>query len=363
MFPHHRPRRAFTLVELLVVIAIIGILIALLLPAVQAAREAARRSQCTNNLKQIGLAQHNFHDNFNGFPPRNFRAPWNTPVAGIAGPGGFWSWTVLLFPYVEQQARYNALDPKNNNISILPATAVYGGITGLLQQPVPVFRCPSSTGPATNQYYRVVGTSSTPITANNGTPSATSGQDYATSNYVMNEMVNFPKPRTYKASRIADIRDGTSNTLLLAERALNIAPIQATSGPPVMNGSRRFVAALLYGYWTGGTYTNNPSALIFHTCYPINTPTNISDKPAAQVDYSPGTNVVPGRNHFNVASMHPGGAMVAFCDGSVRFLSQNLASNPAACPVGTDNGAGSVGPGMVFQNLYSPNDAFVVGDF
>src|SRR5262245_56737341 len=120
-------RRGFTLIELLVVIAIIAILIGLLLPAVQKIREAAARMSCSNNLKQLGLAMHNFHDTNNGFPPRNFRAPWNAPVSNISGSGGYWSWAVLLFPYVEQQARFNALDPLNNNISIVPADAVYGG--------------------------------------------------------------------------------------------------------------------------------------------------------------------------------------------------------------------------------------------
>jgi prepilin-type processing-associated H-X9-DG protein len=253
------------------------------------------------------------------------------------------------------------LDPLNNNISIVPADAAYGGTPGLLQQPVAVFRCPSDAGPPTNQYFRVVGTSSTAITASNGTPSETSGQDYATSNYLMNEGVVFPTPGTYKGFKVLDVTDGTSNTLLIAERCLRIAPVQATSGAPVFGGSPRFIGAPLYGMRFGGTYTNTPAAVIFHACFPINTPTNISDKPPAQQDYSPGKNTVPGRNNFNVASMHSGGAQVAFCDGSVHFLSEHLISNPAACPDNTTNGQESVGVGMVFQNLYSPNDGFVVG--
>src|SRR5687768_4677827 len=101
--PCSRPARkrtgAFTLVELLVVIAIIGVLVALLLPAVQAAREAARRSQCSNNLKQIGLAFHNFHDVRNSFPPLR-----------IAGAEGWASCWVLILPYMEQNAAYDAWD-------------------------------------------------------------------------------------------------------------------------------------------------------------------------------------------------------------------------------------------------------------
>src|SRR5499427_6896199 len=90
-------RRAFTLVELLVVIAIIGVLVALLLPAVQAAREAARRMRCQNNLKQIGIAAHNFHD-VNGELPRAF-----SPITGL-------SWQVNILPFIEQQSLYNQFD-------------------------------------------------------------------------------------------------------------------------------------------------------------------------------------------------------------------------------------------------------------
>src|SRR5262249_40440662 len=150
---------------LLVVIAIIAILIGLLLPAVQKVREAAARAKCANNLKQLALASHNYHDANGNFVPRNFRAPWSAPLANINGGGGYWSWSVLLFPYVEQQALFNLLDPLNSNISIVPKDAVYGSTPGLLQQPLSIFRCPSDPGPATNQYYRVVGTSTTAITA------------------------------------------------------------------------------------------------------------------------------------------------------------------------------------------------------
>jgi prepilin-type N-terminal cleavage/methylation domain-containing protein/prepilin-type processing-associated H-X9-DG protein len=357
--------RGFTLVELLVVIAIIGILIALLLPAVQAAREAARRSQCTNNLKQIALGLHGYHDSNGWLPPRNFRPPWvHDPAApslpDVNSGGPWWSWSVLVFPYIEQQALFDTLNPMNTAFSPSPATAAYGGQTGILQQPLATFRCPSSDPSPTNQYFRSNGTGTNPAA-----PTATNGTDYATSNYLMNEKVtgrprNYPGAKAYRGPTFSEILDGTSNTLLLAERALSIAPIASASGPPPRT-PRRYIAAPLYGFRQGSTFAHSPGAVIFHACYPINTPTNISDKPAASVDYHPGSTVPPGRNVFNVASLHPGGAQLAMCDGSVRFINEGMASNPNACPTSSDNGTNGTGPGMVFQNIYVHNDGLVVG--
>src|SRR5436309_2774433 len=110
----HRNRRGFTLIELLVVIAVIALLIGLLLPSVQSAREAARRAQCVNNLKQIGLGLHNYHDRVGSFPPGN--------LADTAYIGTWWSWTSLALPELEQPALYNAInfpmscgDPANSS--------------------------------------------------------------------------------------------------------------------------------------------------------------------------------------------------------------------------------------------------------
>src|SRR4051812_30971338 len=105
--------RAFTLIELLVVIAIIAILIALLLPAVQQAREAARRTQCRNNLKQMGLALHNYHDTYRLFPASYYRDwPHNSSTNPTAGRPG-WGWAVMLLPYMDQGPLFNALDVGN----------------------------------------------------------------------------------------------------------------------------------------------------------------------------------------------------------------------------------------------------------
>src|SRR2546430_2728750 len=134
-------RKGFTLVELLVVIAIIGVLVSLLLPAVQAAREAARRSQCINNLRQIGLALHTYHDTFRLFPPSYLTVPGGggamgppDPDNGDAGPG--WTALMLLLPQIEQVNLYNSFDLNT------PSWSSKNTAPG--QQTVPTYLCPSA---------------------------------------------------------------------------------------------------------------------------------------------------------------------------------------------------------------------------
>ena len=137
-------QRGFTLIELLVVIAIIAILIALLLPAVQQAREAARRSTCKNNLKQIGLAMHNYHETFGMFPPGYVEEILNTNGGHVADNEGHWAWNALLLPYLDQAPLFNQL-----NVGTVPVSTMLNNATvrGSMQKTLPVFRCPSDTGP------------------------------------------------------------------------------------------------------------------------------------------------------------------------------------------------------------------------
>jgi len=156
-YPKPNEPRGFTLIELLVVIAIIAILVALLLPAVQQAREAARRSSCKNNLKQLGIALHNYHDTHSVFPPG-----WMHPGISATGTAsgdndlGVWSWSTMVLPYVEQSAVYDALQPGQYYPPPTTDTGNSGGVDATYpgtqrlsaaQTKINTFLCPSSTSP------------------------------------------------------------------------------------------------------------------------------------------------------------------------------------------------------------------------
>ena len=201
-------QRGFTLVELLVVIAIIGILVALLLPAVQAAREAARRISCTNNMKQLALALHNYHDSFKTFPPA---AVWGTPVVGQTYEAAYHhTWLVMVLPYIEQQTLYDRIDKP------LP---IWGQFA--VGQQVPLLRCPSD-----GDFKRPNETHGIAITNYSGSegyhwwPTAT-----VDSNWWRGAGYNVPDPAmdmsglftVTRTNNFANMSDGTSNTVVLAE--------------------------------------------------------------------------------------------------------------------------------------------------
>jgi len=166
-----RSRAGFTLVELLVVIAIIGILVALLLPAVQAAREAARRMQCGNNLKQIGIALHNYHDTYKALPP-GWLTKRSNPTTCLPNEN-FWHWGALILPFMEQQPLHQLLNVGNISLTQAGNTPA---ILAAMQQPIAGYRCPSDIGPTIN-------------TANRkkwNPYNAAAGRTQATSNYVAN---------------------------------------------------------------------------------------------------------------------------------------------------------------------------------
>lgn len=337
--PDQTPRSAFTLVELLVVIAIIGILVGLLLPAVQAAREAARRMQCTNNLKQLALSMHNYHDAYKRFPSQDFTG--NAAVCRNKNVNfNFkWGWGSSILPFIEQGNLYNQLNP--DGCSMPPATFSYSGAL-LLQQSIPTFVCPSCPGGQLNPFH----------TSPNASPNLANA--YAKSNYVNNQNVIYPA----RNAGIHDISDGTSNTFMFAERAL-----VARTAPA--NGS---IGGAIYGR---SPATDGSQG--FHASWPPNTWITTLTATGFGAD---GTFC----RRFAPTSMHTGGINVALCDGSVRFISETIARNPACIPTagcvnggdnapGTGGGWGTAGnvrcpgPGFTFQNLYNRADGDVVAEF
>lgn len=326
-------RPGFTLVELLVVIAIIGILVALLLPAVQAARESARRSQCTNNLKQFGLALQNYHDVHNSLPSRQGGTSACTGPAYLNGNCTRASALVALLPYLEQQAAYSIIQGGGYGSQVIPA---FGPATNILWygweiQPV-VFLCPSD-----------------PRGVPHPVPSMTIGsgiwgeQNYAfsqgdtiTQNGVGTDIRGlFPYTTTV---RYSGITDGLSNTIAMSERlrvsfgAGSGARVRATQGdfiatfitgsfPQVSPGQCLAVAS--DGYYTtpaqvsglfGTMWADGPvRRCAFTTVLPPNSPSCVS------VDNNGNYS---GSGVYAPSSMHPDGVNGLMTDGSVRFISE-----------------------------------------
>jgi prepilin-type N-terminal cleavage/methylation domain-containing protein len=312
-----RPERAFTLVELLVVIAIIGILIALLLPAVQAAREAARRMQCSNHLKQLGLALHNYHDSFKSFPS----------VGGFSSPYG-WGFLPLILPQLEQQPLYDQCDFRDS-VGCANMQPVYSASVSVLHCPsdpgdtlkndrtIPNVSCRSgpamTTGSVTGQVTHYVGsfgdgyivdenlgyTGSATSRAQYGCGGCNEGGDFPTAN-CPEPGIGYGGGRYHRGLfnysgdtppvRIADITDGTSNTIMMGH----------TSG----------VARSTSLVWT--TSTGN----VHGTSLPINFNLQYAK---ANPPYGE-----PSWRGRGFQSHHPGGSTFLIGDGSVTFLSETI---------------------------------------
>ena len=269
-------RRAFTLVELLVVIAIIGVLIALLLPAVQQAREAARRMQCTNNQKQIALAMHNHHDVFKKLPIGATNAPRHT----------FW---VEIWDFIEQHALADKYD-KTQPFYVSPHI-VQNSTNGLCAQIVEGYYCPSDKINVLWQgdaYWRVRGN----YVGNFG---YTAGAD--------DTLKSAPFARNDGVRYMSDILDGTSNTLLISEVIMAKANNWDSRGD-ILNDD---------GPGSGFMTNNTPNGGIDNPqlC------TNAAPNPPCTTDSSTPT-------HVAARSRHPGGVNAALADGSVRFIPETV---------------------------------------
>jgi prepilin-type N-terminal cleavage/methylation domain-containing protein/prepilin-type processing-associated H-X9-DG protein len=330
-----RRRGGFTLIELLVVIAIIAVLIALLLPAVQSAREAARRAQCVNNLKQIGLAMHNYHDNVGSFPPGSL-------AGGSSSPGGLWSgpwwpWAAYILPQMDMGPLYNSINFSAHGFLTWDVNS--GGDTSpenstVFLTIINTYQCPSDD--TIKQFTNLQWVSTTNI--NNGSPNFTGAVtcyvanwgdmrvgnpifDQYTGDPLINGSQSWGCNNTFRGMfgdcsngavvTIAAVTDGTSNTFLVGENS------------PYYNGS------LL---WTNG------DGIYASTAIPLNWITNLQD---GQVDVDGTICSVAYLNsiqcphcfrnqtyNYGFKSKHPGGANFAMADGSVRWVKQSISPRP-----------------------------------
>ncbi|MCL4205461.1 MAG: DUF1559 domain-containing protein [Pirellulaceae bacterium] len=327
---YSRRSGGFTLVELLVVIAIIGILVALLLPAIQAAREAARRSQCSNNLKQIGLGMHNYVDTFGVMPP--------AILGGFSGSGGGggssyadqgFGWACAMLPYIEQQGLYDLVNPNGNQYGVFrnyaaanPSKHVWPGGETI----VPVYDCPSSALPnIVPPTYDVPG---------NFKPGGARPQDgpssfvnlyvgYATNDYkgaggscwgdngVLHKLSENPQ-----CTRFRDILDGLSNTIMVSESSYVFDDGSEVDDWPV---------------WIGGLDSDEQVRINGRTSAPINCGCS-----PARMDEAISDDCAFG--------WHPGGAQFVLCDGTVRFISENISM-------------------QTYCNLHGKNDGETIGQF
>ena len=319
-------RKGFTLVELLVVIAIIGILIALLLPAVQAAREAARRSQCTNNLKQLGLAFHNYHDTFKVLPPYAMQNATNQGTGAVASHwlsyGGF----TMLLPFFEQGAVYDQIKSVSNNFTLQNDNAAVHPFHR--PNTIAAFRCPSDSAFPDGNFK---GNSNYAMCAGSNIGW---GISLALRNGIFrrDQGVNF-----------ADIRDGTSNTIMLGELVIGDNSVSVwtlksdvvrnqpwtgtnqstTQGPITEAEVNAYGANCLAGKadhqsvsgreWVRGVFAHT----VFNTLAPPNWqyPSCVT---CATCGAGDNTGV------FSSRSRHPGGVNHAMGDASVRFVSETV---------------------------------------
>jgi prepilin-type N-terminal cleavage/methylation domain-containing protein/prepilin-type processing-associated H-X9-DG protein len=371
MRSHNRVRKprliGFTLIELLVVIAIIAVLIALLLPAVQAAREAARRSQCVNNMKQLGLALANYESSNQSYPlAYGQRAIWDiSNSSGTYGDSGWGNWSAQaqMLSYLEQRQIYNAL-----NFSISAADNCDNGVNETCEiAKIASFLCPSS--PGANGKFSDAG--STPwlsgaYPGNNYWGSIGPGPCPWSSNTGMRGVFGTHSPNTNGARSTRDVTDGTSNTVAFGEWKMGDFDQNRLSLTDAINIRQNTIGQ--FGSWNGNTNMPDLGLPAFQTflntcvgaaagsvgsgnnkstvgrCWtmgmmgqtlgtmllPPNPP-----YPNCNMESWGGDMDAPGL--YNLSSFHPGGANVALCDGSVRFL-KSTTSYQTTWGLGSRNG-------------------------
>ncbi|QDU64334.1 Type II secretion system protein G precursor [Planctomycetes bacterium Pan216] len=309
-------RRGFTLVELLVVIAIIGVLVALLLPAVQQARESARRMQCTSNLKQMGAALHNYHDAHGKFPP------------GFITDTG-WAWGSFLLPYLDRMDLYDRL----NVNGIMDVRSSNPTLRDLCRTKLPIYLCPSdSPGSKVSQNphgpVNILGTGGNQIGLSNylgisGTFDIRCWSTNVDGIFYFNSAIGIP-----------DITDGTSKTIAIGERAVSTNNTSAARG----------------ANWAG---TSSPSTKCWDNSGG-NPPDHIRFRETTLLATRAGWSLIntPAGYTRGASSLHPGGANFLLADGAVTFISDVIDSS-------NNSGANM----STYQRLGSRNDGKIVDAF
>ena len=320
------------------VIAIIAVLIALLLPAVQQAREAARRAQCQNNLKQIGLALHNYHGAFGSFPSGYIDS---APGAWDAATASCWSWGTLILPFLEMAPLHDQLQP--GPIRLRDALTAGGpqDRLALLQTTVSAFRCPSDGAPDlnTSNYRQMEDSAGTVVhtALSNYVGSNTSNRWHSggrlqgcdstqTSQWGAVPSSDSANGMFYRDSHvdIARVKDGTSNTLFVSERTWEI------TNPA--GGTFPCAAGNVFG-----TSKANEQLSILHVLGAASVPINV-----------PNTDC-----RFGFSSSHTGGIQALLVDGSVRFISENI-DHSTGSPYTTNS---------TFERIVNRSDGQVIGEF
>jgi len=303
----------FTLVELLVVIAIIGILVSLLLPAVQAAREAARRMQCTNNLKQQGLALHNYHDTFKTFPIGVSYSLNSRVAVRHEYCAGSTNWRLSIFPFLEQTSAFNAVNFSNDLCSQCGAASAYGLFSGsnsfLRELIFPVYSCPSSalnrTEPNSCNFERTHIPDYIGVMGASPDPGGRTGICSVQTAYGILCRNGMLVPSESK--RIGDCIDGTSNTVLVVESSGRVSNWD-------LRGSYHGGWA---GYYSiGGNRVVNSYAA---TELPYGGATKTLRYPPNLRSTAQGASQTYMWNTI-ITSFHPGGVHGLLTDGSVQFL-------------------------------------------
>jgi prepilin-type N-terminal cleavage/methylation domain-containing protein/prepilin-type processing-associated H-X9-DG protein len=318
-------RAGFTLVELLVVIAIIGVLVALLLPAVQAARESARRMRCTSNLKQLALALHNYHDTYQRFPAGQYfckTAPCTDRPQWWQG----WGWSASILPYVEQGALAQQF---NFSLNLYDRPNL-----DLIRTPLKIFQCPSDVSRrAEIPPSGVLADPRRLATSNycgNGGSFANSFETDIVANF--DEQWTNGVLRRDSKHRFNEITDGTSNTFLLGE----VTHFNFTWDPTI------------YGHWDVPSGTACCTlTLVRHGNQPLNPPK--------------AANNVVKREGFH--SFHPRGADFGFCDGSVRWISETIHNTSTQRTPQNQHAPFDGNNYGTYQRLFSRNDGLLIDDF